>query len=448
MSRFNLRDVSDRLSRSRSTEAVAFEFLRFLEGSRPEWRASLAFYEVSQDAFVDVYERDRGKLVRRNIVVRVDQLPHRLVRKLFHASAFFNDADRKALSTNAGTTPCYTADPREASELQPLTPLSDWQSCVCLPLGYQDDLIGILVLVSPRRTAFPSKVLGEIVPLRSIVTVALAQHLYRAARGRVAQDEDASQHLRREVEMLDAHSTQLGEDNHAKAEALEALAAQIDLLDKSSGGYKGELERVKVALTALEDQSETATEHLSAAYSQLNETQWEVMELERTIDFMKEVFQVLAEEHEQATFPQHMMTWFCDRFGIERCSLMVLDAGSEALRIAAQCGIDPAIAGRVKVRVGQGVAGWVARHRKPLFVRLRQDAGQLPQAPEGAYNSDSFIVAPLLHGGRLYGVLSLSNKRDGEPFNQTDLDRVILAAAALAAALAGYDVAKRAAAWR
>ena len=148
------------------------------------------------------------------------------------------------------------------------------------------------------------------------MTVALAQHLYRAARGRVAQDEDASQHLRREVEMLDAHSTQLGEDNHAKAEALEALAAQIDLLDKSSGGYKGELERVKVALTALEDQSETATEHLSAAYSQLNETQWEVMELERTIDFMKEVFQVLAEEHEQATFPQHMMTWFCDRFGI------------------------------------------------------------------------------------------------------------------------------------
>ena len=116
MSRFNLRDVSDRLSRSRSTEAVAFEFLRFLEGSRPEWRASLAFYEVSQDAFVDVYERDRGKLVRRNIVVRVDQLPHRLVRKLFHASAFFNDADRKALSTNAGTTPCYTADPREASD--------------------------------------------------------------------------------------------------------------------------------------------------------------------------------------------------------------------------------------------------------------------------------------------------------------------------------------------
>ncbi len=451
MSRFNLRDVSERLSKSRDTEAVVFEFLRFLEVSQPDWRASLAFYEVSADTLVDVYERDRGRLIRRNIVVPVAQLPHRLVRKLFHASAFFNDTDRKSLATNAGSTPCYMAEPREASELLPLTPLSDWQSCVCLPLGYQDDLIGLLVLTSTKKNAFDSRLLGEIVPLRSIATVALAQQLYRAARGRgrppISEEDESTARLKKELELLDAHSSQLDQENRAKTEAIEALAGQIDLLDKSSSAYKQELERVKSAVIALEEQSESATEHLAAAYAQLNQTQWELMELERTVEFMKGVFQVLAEGHDPAAFSQDMMAWFCDRFEIERCSLMVLDASREALQMAAQCGIDPAIAGRVKVRVGQGVAGWVARHRKPLFVRLREEAGKLPRGPDGAYNSDSFIVVPLLYRGRLHGVLSLSNKLDGEPFNQTDLDRATLAGAALATAFASHELVRRAASW-
>jgi len=449
MSRFDLRDVSERLSKSRDTEAVVFEFLRFLE-SQPDWRASVAFYEVSADALVDVYEIDRGRLIRRNIVVPVAQLPHRLVRKLFHASAFFNDSDRKSLATNAGPTPCYMAEPRESSELLPLTPLSDWLSCVCLPLGYQDDLIGLLVLASTRKNAFTNRLLGEIVPLRSLATVALAQHLYRAARAgsRLPPPEDESTvRLKKEIELLDAHSMQLDQENRAKADAIEALAGRIDMLDKTSGAYKQELERVKGAVMALEDQSESATEHLAAAYAELNQTQWELMELERTVELMKGVFQVLTEAHDPATFPQDMMVWFCDRFEIERCSLMVLDASREALQMAAQCGIDPAIARRVKVRVGQGVAGWVARHRKPLFVRLREEADQLPRAPEGGYNSDSFIVVPLLHRGRLHGVLSLSNKRDGEPFNQTDLDRATLAGAALATVFASHEVVRRTASW-
>src|SRR2546426_10846088 len=90
MSKFDLRDVSDRLTGSRDTKAVVFEFLRSLEAARGDWRASLAFYEVSRDAFVDVFEVEGNRLIRREIVVRADELPERLVRKLFDASAIFN----------------------------------------------------------------------------------------------------------------------------------------------------------------------------------------------------------------------------------------------------------------------------------------------------------------------------------------------------------------------
>ena len=64
MSKFDLRDISERLARSRDTEAVVFEFLGYLQAMRPDWRATLAFYEVSRDALVNVYERgSRQRLI-------------------------------------------------------------------------------------------------------------------------------------------------------------------------------------------------------------------------------------------------------------------------------------------------------------------------------------------------------------------------------------------------
>ena len=40
MSKFDLRDISDRLAKSRDTEAVVFEFLGYLQAVRSDWRAA------------------------------------------------------------------------------------------------------------------------------------------------------------------------------------------------------------------------------------------------------------------------------------------------------------------------------------------------------------------------------------------------------------------------
>jgi signal transduction protein with GAF and PtsI domain len=111
--------------------------------------------------------------------------------------------------------------------------------------------------------------------------------------------------------------------------------------------------------------------------------------------------------------------------------------------------MDPHLAGRVKVRVGQGVAGWVAYNRKPLHVRVRDSEVSVPhEGPERAatYNSDSFVCVPLIHNNRLCGVLNLSNKSDGEPFDDLDLDRALLAGALLAMVLARHESARHSAA--
>jgi transcriptional regulator with GAF, ATPase, and Fis domain len=184
MSKFDLRDISDRLARSRDTEAVVFEFLGYLQQLRHDWRAALAFYEVSHDALVNTYERQGSRLVRRDIRLPVSQLPTRLVRKFFHPSAFFNHTDRRSMIAQLFSgSPYFEPELSDAASMRPVTPMSNWQSCVCLPLADQEDVLALLVVASHKRNAFGSQVVGDLIPVKSMAALALSQHLYRTSRG-------------------------------------------------------------------------------------------------------------------------------------------------------------------------------------------------------------------------------------------------------------------------
>src|SRR5258706_2905324 len=332
MSKFDLRDISDRLARSKDTEAVVFEFLGYLQAVRPDWRAALAFYEVSHDALVNTYERQGSRLVRRDITIPVSQLPARLARKFFHPSAFFNHSDRRSLISQLFTgAPYYEPDPAEAASLRTVTPLPNWQSCVCLPLADQEDMLALLVVASMKQGAFGSKVVGEIIPVKSMAALALSQHLYRSTRGRetngdAAVPQAAAADFHDRIHRLNTQTTELEEDNKAKARRLEALTKEIELLDKNSTQYKGELERVKGTLVALEEQSAAATEQLTDAHSQLTITRARAAEYQRTVSFTKEVAQVLAQEHRPSEFNGTLVSWFSEHFNVQRCSLMQLDS--------------------------------------------------------------------------------------------------------------------------
>jgi transcriptional regulator with GAF, ATPase, and Fis domain len=452
MSKFDLRDISQRLTASRDVEAVVFEFLGYLQTVRPDWRASLSFYEISRDALVNVCTRQGNRLARRDLVVSVDRLPPRLVRKFFHPSAFFNTQDRRTslLTHLFQTSPSYEPDPSEAAALQPLSPVPSWASCVCMPLADHEDLIALLVITSDKKGAFPSKVVGEIIPLKSLAALALAQQLYRANINAPRIDDTpaaAGADFHERIRLLDAQTRNLAAENREKSERLLALTQELESLDKHSSTYRQELERVKGQLVALEQQSAQAHQQLNDAYGQLSGAQTRSGELQRTVSFMRDVFQVLSQEHEPEEFSRTLVSWFSEHFGVERCSLMVLDDSRETLRIRAQRGIDPALVGQVKVRVGQGIAGWVAHNRKPLFVRVKRDAGPVQHTHQDAYNSDSFICVPLVHNDRLVGVLNLSNKTGGQPFDELDLDRAVLAGSVIAISLGGHETARHAASW-
>lgn len=449
MSKFQLRDISERLTSSLDLEGVIDQLLAYLRAVQPDWHPTLAFYEGSRDSFVRIYGRERGRLDRRDVTIPVDQLPARLVRKFFQPSAFFNAEGRRSFLTKLfQSNPVYEPDRFESVQLQALAAPVAWQSSICLALADQDDLLGLLLITSPRKNAFPSALVGEIIPVKSLAALAIARRLHAAGRP-TPESRHAEEHSRQATALMQERLREMEERYHALAEddrsketQLHQLSRDLESLNEHRDAYREELERVKRNLGALEEQTSSAATHLNEAYAQLSTVQATNTDMRRTLDFLRDVFQVLAREHDEQGFTRTLVAWFCEQFEVERCSLMRADEHGTGLRILAHRGLDPKVAGAVRVRVGQGVSGWVAHHKRPLFVKMRQDSTPVRASGVDAYNSDSFISIPLVHRERLLGVLNLSNKRDGAPFEDLDFERAMLTGSVLALALGGQQNAK------
>src|ERR1043165_8926838 len=182
MSRYDLRDISDRLARSTDAEGVAFEFLGALQTAQPTWHPTLAFYEVSRDALVRLYEREKDQLRARDLKLSVDQLPPRMIRSFFHPNAPLPTMPKNGPAGVVYASPVFEPDMNDAVLLRSLLPVATWNSCVCLPLTDRDEMLALLLIVSEKRGAFPPKVVEEIMPLKSMAAFALAERLHLASR--------------------------------------------------------------------------------------------------------------------------------------------------------------------------------------------------------------------------------------------------------------------------
>lgn len=446
MSRFDLKLLTDRLAAARDIDSCVDEFLSYLQAQRPDWRATLAFYDVSRDCLMDSYRRTGDGLAREQLALPVDKLPTRLVRKFFQPHAFSNGEGRRGvLGAIFNRSPFYEPDSGEQFALRPLMALEGARSCACLPLGDQEDLLALLTLTSERKGAFGGREADEIVPLTNVVALALARHRYRSSR-QTASAEPArppSAEVEEKLRRLHEEAATLEEQNRLKAGQIEQLHRELQTLQGDSGQYEQELEDVRLKLRALEEQSSAAAEHLREAQIQVSETLNRANDLQRTLRFMKEVLQVLGQEYDGDAYARTIVTWFCEHFHVDRCSLMLYDEARQTLQIGAFRGMDAGVAGKVRVKVGQGISGWVAHHRKPLHVQVKNQQEPSPHTGQDDYNSDSFVSVPLVYGNRLSGVLNLSNKHGGAPFTEMDLDRATLVGSVLAMILGSRDVGRR-----
>jgi signal transduction protein with GAF and PtsI domain len=94
----------------------------------------------------------------------------------------------------------------------------------------------------------------------------------------------------------------------------------------------------------------------------------------------------------------------------DSCFIYVLEEDELVLR--ASKNPHPEVVDRLKLRVGQGITGWVAEHREP--VALARNAFQDPrfnffsELPEDRY--EAFLSVPILCRGRVVGVINLQQR--------------------------------------
>ena len=79
---------------------------------------------------------------------------------------------------------------------------------------------------------------------------------------------------------------------------------------------------------------------------------------------------------------------------------------------------------QLKLKIGEGIAGWVAKEKKSLVVNNvssdKRWAKHVDQLSE--FKTNSLIAVPLLYKDKLLGVIETINRKDGKDFTDKDLE--------------------------
>jgi response regulator RpfG family c-di-GMP phosphodiesterase len=196
------------------------------------------------------------------------------------------------------------------------------------------------------------------------------------------------------------------------------------------------LQRANTELRSLKDMLQhevvSARQDLREAYSLLQKRRQE-------LDTLSGVGQTLARTLDLDELLDNCLELVVSEMGVEKASIMLLEprregptpalpafAGPEG-ELVVKASIGPSAVDIVgeRERLGEGIAGWVAREGEPLLIK---DVNQAPQFRRGGkgpgqrtYKNVSLICVPLIAKGRVLGVINANDKANGQSFGRGDV---------------------------
>jgi diguanylate cyclase (GGDEF)-like protein len=125
-------------------------------------------------------------------------------------------------------------------------------------------------------------------------------------------------------------------------------------------------------------------------------------------------------------------------------SLLLVDEESEELYFAIVVGEASDKLKDVRLKIGEGIAGWVAQHGQPL---ITEDASQDPRFAkwvdqQTGFETKSMVCLPLISKGRTLGVIELLNTARGH-FSERDIELLVALADFAAIAVENARYVKR-----
>lgn len=154
----------------------------------------------------------------------------------------------------------------------------------------------------------------------------------------------------------------------------------------------------------------------------------------RAVVPLYQVAQSFATVTDLDTLLEHILDTAIRETDADRGSIMLVEPNTEVMRIRAAVGLPPEVVHRQRQRVGEGIAGWVAAHARPLILT----EGELPPFTlpwlrgRNAYSS---VSVPLIYRGQVLGVLNLTKTMGKAPFREGDLEMITVLASQAAIAI-------------
>ncbi len=107
----------------------------------------------------------------------------------------------------------------------------------------------------------------------------------------------------------------------------------------------------------------------------------------------------------------------------EKGSLMLLTERDELYILAAR-GLNPEHVRGYRVKVGEGIAGIVAKNRYPVLVEDIEQENDFKEFKRDHYKTKSFISCPIISKNKLLGIFNINDKKDGTPFTDDDFELI------------------------
>jgi HD-GYP domain-containing protein (c-di-GMP phosphodiesterase class II)/anti-sigma regulatory factor (Ser/Thr protein kinase) len=101
-------------------------------------------------------------------------------------------------------------------------------------------------------------------------------------------------------------------------------------------------------------------------------------------------------------------------------SLMLVDEEREELYIKAARGLREEVVAGTRLKMGDSIAGWVAKHGVPLLVTDVEEDPRFTRRNSHQYETKSCLSVPIKADGRVVGVININNKISCTPFTEDD----------------------------
>lgn len=155
---------------------------------------------------------------------------------------------------------------------------------------------------------------------------------------------------------------------------------------------------------------------------------------EKKFSILQEISNALVVTDNLSAIANLMLDLAINYTKAEKGSLMLVNERDE-LYILAGRGIELNLIRTYRAKIGQGIAGIVAKNRTPMLVQDLAEEPQLKGLTRDRYRTNSFVSCPIISKNRLLGVLNINDKVDGASFNDDEFSLIKIIANQAAIAL-------------